>query len=400
MGTITTRTNRKSLPQSEIRSTWESPAFQKGLIELQLAREPETLWQALLNCSKAQLPSHHDILFASQMLGRTPVFGRTASGVVRGTGYWGRLAQIAGATDVMIKLPDLRVARMSDHFDLSREQDRLMHEEFMLPEGWRFCLNAFFRDENGLPLGTLAINRTEAQGDFSDAEVRHLMDAQPILEAGVRRVCADQTAVARRMALENCLFTLPVPFLVVDWDVGILFANLAGRNSLRLWCRESLFLKPFHSETALPTDLLACVQSLRDSWKMAVESDASDAQQMRMEVTHSEIVGLRAALRIIPPMKGELLRPGVVVQFTVPRALDAGAAAAMASLALLTRMEREVAALAAGGADNQSIASQLGISLHTVRAHLRAIFRKLGIATRAKLAPMHAVLVSDLSIND
>lgn len=50
----------------------------------------------------------------------------------------------------------------------------------------------------------------------------------------------------------------------------------------------------------------------------------------------------------------------------------------------LTAREREVLVLLADGVGNREIAHALGISEHTVKFHLGAIFGKLGAATRTE----------------
>lgn len=62
---------------------------------------------------------------------------------------------------------------------------------------------------------------------------------------------------------------------------------------------------------------------------------------------------------------------------------DAGRARAAAGGPLSAR-EREVLALLAEGLANKQIAYRLGISDHTVKAHVAAIFGKLGAGTRAE----------------
>lgn len=52
----------------------------------------------------------------------------------------------------------------------------------------------------------------------------------------------------------------------------------------------------------------------------------------------------------------------------------------------LTDREREVVALIAQGLHNKAIAAELGITDHTVRHHLTAIFAKLRVADRLELA--------------
>jgi len=55
-------------------------------------------------------------------------------------------------------------------------------------------------------------------------------------------------------------------------------------------------------------------------------------------------------------------------------------------LARLTPREREIVHLIGGGASNKEIAGQLNVSERTVKAHLTAIFRKVGVSDRLRLA--------------
>ena len=64
--------------------------------------------------------------------------------------------------------------------------------------------------------------------------------------------------------------------------------------------------------------------------------------------------------------------------------------AAPAALEQLTAREREVSALVVGGATNAEVAAALFISQRTVEHHLRHIYRKLGVRSRAQLAARSA----------
>ena len=55
-------------------------------------------------------------------------------------------------------------------------------------------------------------------------------------------------------------------------------------------------------------------------------------------------------------------------------------------LARLTKREREVATLLAEGHATLNVAATLSISEHTVRVHVRNIYRKLGVCSRVELA--------------
>jgi DNA-binding CsgD family transcriptional regulator len=52
----------------------------------------------------------------------------------------------------------------------------------------------------------------------------------------------------------------------------------------------------------------------------------------------------------------------------------------------LTPTEEKVAALVAAGSTNREAADALFISIHTVEANLKRIYRKLGVRSRTELA--------------
>jgi DNA-binding CsgD family transcriptional regulator len=54
----------------------------------------------------------------------------------------------------------------------------------------------------------------------------------------------------------------------------------------------------------------------------------------------------------------------------------------------LTDSELTVVNLIARGATNRSVAQQLHVSPHTVRAHLRNAFAKLGVSSRVELSQL------------
>ncbi len=62
---------------------------------------------------------------------------------------------------------------------------------------------------------------------------------------------------------------------------------------------------------------------------------------------------------------------------------------AEANQALLTPREQEVLALIASGASNAEIAAQLVVTVGTVKAHSRSLFRKLGVVNRTQAARMY-----------
>jgi DNA-binding NarL/FixJ family response regulator len=84
-----------------------------------------------------------------------------------------------------------------------------------------------------------------------------------------------------------------------------------------------------------------------------------------------------AERRLIPLLVEQCLTP--------PEELSESALRSDRRLALLTPREREIARFIGAGAANRDIARRLLVSEGTVKAHLTAIFRKLGFSDRLQL---------------
>ena len=74
----------------------------------------------------------------------------------------------------------------------------------------------------------------------------------------------------------------------------------------------------------------------------------------------------------------------LVIDESFAQAILRRARPAVAMIAPLTRREREVLQLLAGGMTNKEIASRLGVTDHTVKFHVNGILGKLGAVTRTE----------------
>jgi DNA-binding NarL/FixJ family response regulator len=94
---------------------------------------------------------------------------------------------------------------------------------------------------------------------------------------------------------------------------------------------------------------------------------------------------LRAAVRAIAV--GMVVLPaGLSTELlTRARGVSTNANTTSASAAILTSREREVLALLAQGFANKVIASRLGITEHTVKTHVAAVYEKLNARNRAEV---------------
>jgi DNA-binding NarL/FixJ family response regulator len=92
----------------------------------------------------------------------------------------------------------------------------------------------------------------------------------------------------------------------------------------------------------------------------------------------------RAGWRIVDRVEDAEVVLGPAAEWPMPRPSPADDALDDPPVEDLTARERDVLALLADGLGNRDIAHALGITEHTVKFHLGAIFGKLGATTRTE----------------
>lgn len=177
--------------------------------------------------------------------------------------------------------------------------------------------------------------------------------------------------VAERAALERSMATLKPTMLLVD------FALLRGG------VRDVPALQRLSPSTKIvlltsTPDEKEAISALKAGAK-GYHDNALDPSLLKRAVEVVQKGEIWIARNVIPHLLSEL------ASLTEPRR-TAPPTPMHRSLDHLTSREREIAHLIGTGASNKEIASQLNISVKTVKAHLTAIFRKLGLSDRLRLA--------------
>ena len=364
-----------------------------ALVALQRALTPDEVWQASNQLLRATMPVFH-VLMGLPCLGTRPVYLRTTLPVPDTEGYFAKLDAVAPMAAMLAQNPGALAIRMSDQMPPGPLDGIPFYDLFMKPEGWRYSAGLLFWSPTGEFIGQLSLNRTEAHGDITDAEMAVLRQLHPIVNAAVERLLASEKRAAAHTSLEHAVHSLPLPMAGVGWDLTVNYANATACEALTAWrlgSREARSLKAEISPE-LPADLRSACEQLKADWEQAVQTDTLPHLQRIFLIEHADEAGLQATLQLIEPVQGRSLQPSFVIQFSIPPAGADQAGRALGELSKLTASEREVARLAAAGDDNADIVRKLSVSESTVRTHLRNIFRKLGITSRGKLAPLYRSL--------
>jgi DNA-binding NarL/FixJ family response regulator len=139
-------------------------------------------------------------------------------------------------------------------------------------------------------------------------------------------------------------------------------------------------------------DALACYWRFADVVRaIADEAPALAPQAIQSATRHSSSSNLQDAIKAVRGLHSGKLSDAIERAY---RERDLVGADSLQPLSELTHREMEILSLMAIGKRNGEMASQLFISLPTVKTHVNHIYAKLGVGTRveAVLAYKHGML--------
>ena len=178
---------------------------------------------------------------------------------------------------------------------------------------------------------------------------------------------------------------VPVGLLLLDWDLQPLWFNAEAARACAVWNhgeRRAAALRARHA-FRLPGPLADACRTLREAWP---KGEATGQPQVVSDLPR----GLHARLKIHPLAAG--LPPAFHVQLDYrrprgdrERPLSPGA---VALLARQTEREREVAMRVREGLRTSEIAAELHRSPLTIKTQLAAIFAKIDVRGRTRVAAL------------
>jgi len=231
--------------------------------------------------------------------------------------------------------------------------------------------------------------RTGMQGDFLPAEMKLLRELYPQFLTALHRLGALEREHSVRMDLEEFLSRLPLPTILLRWNLKTIYQNRAARDFCAVWEKGPEEAQLTKATSPIPSEILDRCRLLKQQWVEAQPRTLSGRQTGFKEerVHHPRSPHLRATLHLKQLSSAGVTRPHFLIECEdLRRALHGGPARSrLPHLARLTRREQEVARLVCEGRSNQEIADDAGLSLPTVKKHVHGIFRKLEVTSRSRL---------------
>jgi DNA-binding CsgD family transcriptional regulator len=288
--------------------------------------------------------------------------------------------------------PRKRFVRIDDVFsNRSRLMKSAFYGRYLAPQRCRHGVVLFFWKGQRL-ICVIAIMRTATQGDLSPAEMNLLRQLYPQFLTALHRLGSLEREHSMRMDFEEFLRRLPLPRMLLRWNLKLIYQNRAARDFCAVWEKGPEEAKRTKATSPIPSEILDRCRFLKQQWTHAHRTNASRTCFKEEQVHHPRSPHLRATLHLKQLKSVGVAQPHFLVECedlrrqATPRA--GAASSRLPHMVQLTSREQEIARLVCEGRSNQEIADDAGLSLPTVKKHVHGIFRKLEVTSRSQLVAL------------
>ena len=267
------------------------------------------------------------------------------------------------------------------------------YREYMKPQRCEHAIGLFFWSGARLNC-VITIMRSANQGSVSDAEMKLLRRLYAQFELALRRISSLEREHSARGAFEDFLRRLPLPTMLLRWNLKLVYQNKAAREFCLQWREGPEASRVMKATAPVPEEILDGCRRLKQQWEKAAGVNARQSAIAEEVVHHSQWKHLRATTTITNLNAVGFTPPHFLVQceeLRLPgKAPRPAGETRLAHLAKLTLREQDVTRLTCEGRSNQEIADGTGLSLQMVKKHLHTIFRKLEVTSRSRLMALLA----------
>jgi DNA-binding CsgD family transcriptional regulator len=287
------------------------------------------------------------------------------------------------ALDPFVDLPAGRPVTFDELVpDIGRLLASELHAQYMQPMGIRYALGVDVRGPSGLEM-RLRVARPHRTHDFREDEKRKCERLVPHLERSLKIFAKIRRLETRHALYEGVMDQMATGMMLLDESGRVLQLNRAARELVEEGAVEirDEMLQVGNSDVA---------DELR---RLVHEAGAAEEEERKP--------GVMAALRVEargghPPLSllvrplsmravGDVGRPTVTVFISKPEERQSIPPEIVRKIFGLTKTEASVCSLLAQGSGADEVAGRLGVSVHTVRAHIRSIFKKTGVSKQTEL---------------
>lgn len=359
------------------RGSLVDPAIEKYLLGLYAATESESLWNSVRDLLGATIPN--------QVIGLTLQHSPILPLHVQWTapmpsGFF--------VTQPLKKFLDAQrrknILRMADLFSNQHSFAKSMiYRRYLAPQKCAHTICLFFWQQRRL-ISAMVIMRTPAQGDFTPTELKLLRQLYQHFSITLRRLRDLERNRAIRLELEQFVRRLPLPTMLLRWNLKLLFQNPAARDFCANWEKGFKEARRTNSDSAVPAEILNECRRLKQRWMRSHGRNARWKNFEPKQVRHATSPELRVTIHL-KQLNDAVAQPHFLIECADSRRAGEPSITHLPHLSRLTAREQEVTRLVCCGQSNQEIADEACLSVPTVKKHLYMVFRKLEVASRSQL---------------
>src|SRR5436190_12002615 len=241
------------------RESMIDPVLERPLLGLHRALDVDAFWKATQQLLSAAMPNRLiRLTFQSN-----PVSPR----IVRRTlplpdGFFAA----EPLKSYIAKRPRRRLARISDVFsNRNRLLKSAFYRRYLAPQR---CLDGvvllFWRARR--LFCAIAIMRTAAQGDLSSGEMKLLRQLYPQFLIALHRLRSLGREHSVRLAFEESLRRLPLPTILLRWNLKLVYQNPAARDFCVAWEKGPEAGRLIKAHSHIPSEILERCRQLKQQW--------------------------------------------------------------------------------------------------------------------------------------
>src|SRR5215469_5961027 len=358
------------------------PTLEKPLLHLHAAIDVDSFWKCVQDVIEAALPN----CFIGLTLQHSPILPRIAKSTQKVPGSFFPIMPIKKYFSAH---PHRNIVFINDFFSDERHFRRSsFYKGCMAPTNGRCAIGLFFWDIRHL-LASIIVVRNLQRGELSPGEVRVIGHLHSQFQTALHQLHSRSRERVVRVALEQFMRRLPLPTVLLRWNLRLAYRNQAAAESCAVWQRGPLEARFIKLKAAIPPEILNQCRVLKKRWEQLSPLSLAPANLVDETVRHPTRCDLRATISLKQISSAAFARPHFLVEFESFQARAATgyqiSSASLSHLVRLTSREQNLARLVCDGRSNQEIADEAGLSLETVKRHLHSIFCKLQVPSRSRL---------------
>jgi DNA-binding CsgD family transcriptional regulator len=353
------------------------PRIEKALLSLHASLDVESLWKSVrrvINAGMADsvigLTLQHNPVF--------PLIAKWTQPIAEG------FCHAKPIQDYLRLHPRSRLVRLSDVFPArAKLLKSKFYRTYMASVGCEYAIGLFFWTGRRL-IAVIIVMRTPKQGDLTERQTESLRYFYPQFQTALRRLLSLEREHSARMAFEEFLGRLPLPTILLQWNLKTLYRNKAALEFCALWKQGPEMTRVMKSVAPVPLEILDACRVLKRRWERSSRGHELRHAVRQEVVRNQRWPHLRATLNLRQLHSAGIARPRFLIECeNLERARERRAP--LGHLAQLTRREQQIARLVCEGDSNQEIADHVASSVAVVKKHLHSIFHKLEVPSRGRL---------------